>query len=84
MEKGTNGQAVAALVLGIASIVLAFLIPLGGVICGIIGIVLGVRTKDFDAMGKGGFVCSIIGTALSVVIWILSAIVVAGLISYLM
>lgn len=74
-----KGQSVAALVLGIVSaafsmfLAVAFPINLIFLVCGIVGIVLGVtgRKKSIEANGKAsglataGFVLSIIGTVLS-------------------
>ncbi|MDO4274200.1 MAG: DUF4190 domain-containing protein [Eubacteriales bacterium] len=64
-------MAVAALVLGIVSIVFAVMglgLPLG-FICGVVGIVMGIMgKKDIRnaGMAKAGFICSIVGTVLSV------------------
>jgi hypothetical protein len=66
--RKTNGKAIAALVLGIGSLV----IPYIGLILGIIAIVLGNQAKkairetneEGHSMAVAGFVCGIIGTAL--------------------
>ena len=64
-RKQLESKATAALVLGILSIVCALGgMSLLGTILGIIGIVQGAKSKDFEANGKAGFVCSIIGTVL--------------------
>lgn len=73
---------VAALVLGIVSIVFAFLYPLVGVIAGIVGIILGNMAKKDPAtagMGTAGFVLSIIGTVLCLLFWIMCAAVASSL-----
>jgi len=68
MKQNANngrGLAIASLVLGIISIVLAFIMPLFvGFVCGIVGIVLAVqaRKKEKTGMATAGLVCSIIGT----------------------
>ena len=68
MEPNTtnNGKAIASLVLGILSIVLAFLYWWVGLIGGIVGIVLGVqaRKENPSSLATAGFVCSIIGVVL--------------------
>lgn len=81
METQRSGQAVAALVLGIISII-GSIIPILGIVCGIIGIVLGARTKATDGMGKGGFICSIIGVVLSVALWIFATSMLIGIMMY--
>lgn len=67
-QPQTNGKAVAALVLGILSLV----IPVVGVILGIISIILGKKAMNAidrnGGAGRGmalaGFVCGIIGVAI--------------------
>lgn len=63
----SNGKAIAALVCGIAAIVLSGTVVLG-VIAGVIAIVLGVSAakQADDGKAKAGKICGIIGTALSV------------------
>ena len=83
MEENKNpgkGKAIASLVLGIVGTIVGFLwIPLIGIICGIIGIVLGVSARKTTVEQKGmataGLVLSIISLAASVIVWIISAIV---------
>lgn len=62
--KKSNGLGVAALVLGILSIILAFAIQWLGLVLGIIGIVLAVNAKKNNPSGvaTAGLVLSIIGT----------------------
>ena len=67
-EKKTNGLAIASLVLGIVSILFCFMglaVPFG-LIIGIVGIVLGVKSKKAapSGMATAGFVLSIIGTVI--------------------
>lgn len=65
--RGTNGFAIASLVLGIASI-LTCCCCLLGLILGIIGIILacvGKKGRDWDGILIAGLVCSILGTVSS-------------------
>ncbi len=73
---------VAALVLGIVSIVFGMIPFIGwiGVICGIIAIVLGVMGKKDEAekgKAQAGFIMGIIGVSLSLILWISCAICVS-------
>lgn len=66
--QGSNGLAVASMVLGIVSIVFAFLFVWIGLIAGIVGIILAVMSRKNPAkkgMGTAGLICSIIGVAIS-------------------
>lgn len=66
--QGSNGLAVASMVLGIVSIIFAFLFVWVGLLAGIVGIVLAVMSRKNPAkkgMGTAGLVCSIIGVAIS-------------------
>ena len=70
MENNTqkNPLAIAGLVLGIASVVFAFLYVWVGLVAGIVGIVLSVKGRKVPAkkgMATAGLVLSIIGTSLS-------------------
>ena len=70
-----NGKAVAALVLGIVSL-LGLCIPLAGIICGIIAIILAVMAKkegSTDGKQKAGMILGIIGIVISIVMWIVNA-----------
>jgi thiol:disulfide interchange protein len=75
-----SGRATAALILGILSIP-ACLIPILGVILGVIGLILGITARsDMRRNGvavpgrvKAAIVLASIGIGLSVVLWILSA-----------
>ena len=72
-----KGQAVAALVLGIVSIVLFF--PFLNLILGIVGLVMArvARTKGFiDGIRTAGFVVSLIGTIIGAFIAILYLIII--------
>ena len=69
-----HGLAIASLILGIISIVLAFLFNIGGIICAIIGLVLASMAKkrgNLSGARTGGFVCSIIGLILSIFFFII-------------
>ena len=66
--KPNNPLAIAALVLGIVSVVFSFVYVWIGLVAGIVGIVLAVRSRKNPVqkgLGTAGLVCSIIGTALS-------------------
>ena len=82
-----NGKAVAALVLGIVSL-LGLCIPLAGIICGIIAIILAVMAKkegSTDGKQKAGMILEsedrksgIIGIVISIIMWIVNAVILAG------
>jgi len=73
--RGTSGKAVAALVLGILSIVLCYV----GFVAGVIAIVLAVLAKrDIDrdgldgrALATAGMVCGIVGTVVQLLLDVL-------------
>ena len=77
-------MAIASLVLGIVSIVVAvfgFSFQWVGILLGIVGIILGVLGKKDPAqagLAKAGMICSIIGVALSLLIYIACAACVMG------
>lgn len=63
-----NSYAIAALVLGIVSILFSFIFVWVGLIAGVVGIILAVKGRkieDKKGMATAGLVCSIIGTSLS-------------------
>lgn len=68
---------VAPLVLGILSFS-GILIPLFGVIFGIVGIILSVKDKKKpnSKHGKTGLILSIIGLVVSVIIWVIASAVI--------
>ena len=71
-----NGKATAALVLGIISLI-GICIPIAGIICGIIAIILAVMAKkegSTDGKQKAG----IIGIVISIIMWIVNAVILAG------
>lgn len=75
-----NGKATAALVLGIISLI-GICIPIAGIICGIIAIVLAVLAKKegfTDGKQKAGMILGIIGIVISIVMWIVNAVILAG------
>ena len=67
-------MAIAALVIGIISIVLSFFgMGIYGAILGIVGVVLGVLGKkdpERKGMATAGMVCSIVGIVLGLIFWI--------------
>lgn len=82
-RKATHTDAVAGLVLGIASIVTSLFAGLIGVILGIIGLVFSIRgRRDYErrGMATAGMVCSIIGMIISVLA-ILGAMLLFGLLA---
>lgn len=75
-----NSYAIAALVLGIVSIVFSFIFIWVGLIAGVVGIILAVKGRkieDKKGMATAGLVCSIIGTSLSG-IFVVCALCVVG------
>jgi ABC-type antimicrobial peptide transport system permease subunit len=76
-EKG-NGMGIAALVLGICSIVFSWVFYLG-LPCGIVGLVLGLKQKKTNPnkIATAGLILSIIGTVLTV-LWIVLFVLLLG------
>lgn len=75
-----NGKATAALVLGIVSLI-GICVPIVGIICGIIAIVLASMAKKEGAVNgkqKAGLILGIIGIVISIVMWIVNAVILAG------
>ena len=75
-----NGKATAALVLGIISLI-GICIPIAGIICGIIAIILAVMAKkegSTDGKQKAGMILGIIGIVISIIMWIGYAVILAG------
>ena len=75
-----NGKATAALVLGIISLI-GICIPIAGIICGSIAIVLAVLAKkegSTDGKQKAGMILGIIGIVISIIMWIVNAVILAG------
>ena len=74
MENKNNGMSIASLVLGICGCALAWFIPLIGIVCGIVGIILAVKGKKTSAPGKtgmavAGLVLSIISLSFGAISW---------------
>ena len=75
-----NGKATAALVLGIISLI-GICIPIAGIICGIIAIILAVMAKkegSTDGKQKAGMIKTSIGIVISIIMWIVNAVILAG------
>lgn len=73
-----TGAATMALVFGICSIIIGWLIPIAGLILGILGITrarLG-KHSSYAGRAKAGMICSVIGLCLSILIWILNIVVI--------
>lgn len=70
----SNGKAVAALVLGIISL-LGICSPIVGIVCGIIAICMSVASKKsgiVNGMQKAGLILGVIGIVIGVANWILA------------
>lgn len=69
-----KGKAIASLILGIVSLVLAFVFPIVvGLVCGIIGLVMATLSKKDGYVGgmrTAGFILSIIGLILNAIVLI--------------
>ncbi|WP_303129821.1 DUF4190 domain-containing protein [uncultured Ruminococcus sp.] len=79
-KEQKNGKATAALVLGIISLI-GICIPIAGIICGIIAIILAVMAKkegSTDGKQKAGMILGIIGIVISIIMWIVNAVILAG------
>lgn len=74
-EPGRN-RANASLVLGILSCVFS-LFPIAGIILGIIGIIMSSSARRQRHPATAGLVLSIIGIVLSILIWIISALLLS-------
>ncbi len=78
-----RGRAIAALILGILSIVFCWGTYIG-IILGILGIIFGAlakKTLPDDKLGKVGFILGIIGLILSIIITIIYFVLGAALMS---
>lgn len=81
-QEPKRGKAIAALILGIASVVFCCCCNYVGVICGIIGIVLACLSKKdngkFSGMAMTGLIFSIVGTIGSFIMVIIGIVGVFG------
>lgn len=69
-------MAVAALVLGICSIVFDFIFVWLGLILGVVALILGAvarKQNPGNGVATGGLVCGIIGVVLAVICWVACA-----------
>lgn len=76
-----SGQATAGLILGIVAVAASLLVPIGGVTCGIIGIVLsalGRRAPDYRTAATIGLALSIIAVILGALDWALMSYISAA------
>jgi hypothetical protein len=78
------GRAIAAMIIGIIA-VLCILIPIAGIVLGIVALVLGSSARsDIGAAGggytqaKAGFILGIVAIAGSIVMWVVSVIVISS------
>jgi hypothetical protein len=80
VATSTKTKGIVSLVLGIVSVIISWLIPLVGLIAGIVGVVLGFLSRrsepDARTLSLWGLILSFAGIVLSVVFWILTAIIV--------
>lgn len=87
MQSSARSKAIASMVLGIVSLVFVWTgqFALVGIICGIIGLVLGVGARkelagqDGTSFATAGIVCSAIGLGLSAIAFI-ACVACAGII----
>lgn len=83
MDNKANNFAIAGLILGIVSVVFAFIYVWIGLIAGIVGIILSVngrKSAEKRGLATAGLVLSIVGTSLSG-IFVVCALCVVGTIS---
>ena len=83
-----KGSATTSLVCGIIAIVLGCLVPIAGIILGIIAVVTGNKAKrilppEQRGSANAGFICGIIGIVVAVIFWIINAIIISSLTSFL-
>jgi hypothetical protein len=78
-NKPSNGKAIAALVLGIVSIVFCWVYGVVGLIPAIVGLILGISAKKTapSGMATAGLVLSVIGLVLNAII-LISCVACAG------
>lgn len=72
-DQPGRGLAIAALVLGIVSIIFVMVMPLIGLVTGIVGVVCASKAKSqgyIGGMQTGGFVCSLIGLVLNATVFV--------------
>jgi len=86
-EAGPSGEtspkgATAALVCGIIGIVMSFIIPLVGLILSLVAISQGIKANKVSKTGiaTAGYIMGIAGIILSIIMWVLSAVMLASLI----
>lgn len=79
-QPQNNGKAIAALVLGICSIVFACLIPIVGLVLGIVGVVFAVLSNKEGKtnMALAGMITGIIGIVFSIIVWIINIIILTN------
>ncbi len=66
--------ALVSLILGIVSVVFIFILPIVGLITGIIGVILGSKANKLEktGMGTAGFVLSLIGLIICAIAFIIA------------
>ena len=88
-DPNAKTKAIVALVCGIIGIVLAWFVPIVGIILGIVAMTMGNMAKkslpyDQRGMATGGFICGIIAIVASVISWIISAVLITAMVSSLL
>ena len=80
-EEEKPKGAMAALVCGIIGIVMAFLLPIVGLILSIVAISQGIKANKVSKTGiaTAGYIMGIAGLILSIIVWVASAVMLASL-----
>ena len=80
LEAG-HTKAVASLILGILALALLLLVPIAGLVCGLVGLPLGLSSRrerrERNAMALAGWVMSLVAVGLELAILILLGIIIA-------
>lgn len=79
-----DGKAMGALVCGIIGLIISFFVPIVGIILGIIAMVMGNGLKSTSKYANIGFILGIVAIILSVIMWIVSAVLLASMFSFFM
>lgn len=76
--KKSNGMSIASMVLGIVGTVLACCSPLIGIICGAVGLPLGImgNKKIKNGMATAGIVLSVLALVVAIGMWIVNMIAI--------
>lgn len=79
-QPRSNGKAIAALVLGICSIVFSCLIPILGILLGIVAIVFAVLSnkEGKSNMALAGMITGISGIVIGIIMWIINIVILTS------